>query len=1112
MSASWFARTAAVRSRTQGKLLLIVTAVAVLACSLVTTLGVLVTVTEQSAVQGALVDRTAEEIQSRLWVTRPEVPLDELGEKSRAAIVETFQGASGAAATSFVLSEQGSVVRPEERYAVSYLGELEEAAENVTLVDGEWPTAAGSNDGEIAVAVPRSALKPFHVKLGGTVEYLAEPGNTVTLRVVGVFEVDSARSDYWYPDLLKGESFDPNFPVPGSAGMIRTDAAGPLLVAPGELNAAAIPVERAVYRQVPSLQGVGVNELVPLIDRLDNASENMPTLVGALADSVTFSSGLQSVLGGVTTALSVTRSTIIVLSLLLMTVAIVALIHTSRLLNESREGERNLMRARGSSAKQLVALAAFEAGIIAIVAAIVAPLLARLIFLAVANSGAMRAGGMAVDPGFPLMALIVAPVVAFVFGFVLLLPMLKRADTFHEGEQARSRPRRASELQRSGIDIALFGIAAVAYWQLVTYKSPVADSATLSVDPVLVLGPTLIVLAGGLLGVRLVPAASRLFDRLAERSRGIVTALAAWEVGRRAERVTAAVLLLTIALAVGAFSQTFLATWKQSQIDQAAFAVGAPVRVNSETAEAAAEFARDSNLELTPVMRRDGVIAAPNTFVSSDGAPDGADATVLGLNGQARDMLTLGRVGSDGGTEIDRMLSSDPLDLGKYIELPGSVDGLTAEVQARSDRSLDQVSVLVRVVLENETGSLSNIDLGVVPIDGEPHRLRVELPEAEEKRDGLSIVGLQTLLFVDPSIDGDGNEQTPTEIGVRDIEVLERSGDEFVSSSVEVPAELDWDAIGDERIDEIGVFHSVPEGFDFGLRFTAPVAIASAPAQAMTMTWPQVASVTAVAGASLADTIDLDNNSEYSLILDGFSVRIFMRGETPFVPGGGSATSFDPLTLGEETVAAAASTMVVDQDELSRALVQEGFQGDTVDEWWADGAAQVSSPVDSPSTVSALVASDLGRSLQEHPLRAAVQGASGLVLLGAGILAAVGFAVHATGSLRSRSLEFAQLRAVGLSRRRLIGVVVVENLLLSVFGAIVGVTLGVLVGYMVSPLVGASPDGSDPVPGVDVVVPWSEIAILAVLVASVLLVVVLVAAISQRTAAPATLLRSGSDR
>ena len=1115
MSASWFVRTAAIRSRTQAKLLVIVTAVAVLACTLITTLGILVTVTERSAVRGALIDKTAEQVESRLWITRPEVPLDDVVKQTSFALNKTLTGATGAKATAFTLSELGTVVRPEPRYALSYLGELENIKDRVTLIDGDWPEPNSS--GPIEVVIPSSGLKPLHVKLGGELAFSPRDSEEVQLVIVGVFTTNERDASYWDPDVLKGESLDKLFPVPGAGGL-KTDAVGPLLVAPGAMNANEVPIERVVMRQVPDLDGIGVEQLIPLVQRLNTASEEVPTLVGAIADNVSFSTGLQTVLNAVTTSLSVTRSSVVVLGLLLLTVAIVALTHTARLLNESREGERNLMRARGSSEKHLVALSVIEAGLIAFIAAAASPFLARLIFQLVSNTEAMRAGGMAVDPGLPPVALVVAPAIALVFGIVLILPMLKRSDTFHEGEQARSRPKRASDLQRSGIDFALLGIAAVVYWQLVTYRSPVGEAASLSVDPVLVLGPTLILLAGGLLGVRLVPAASRLFELIAARSRGIVPALAAWEVGRRAQRVTAAVLLLTIALAVGAFSQTFLATWKQSQLDQAGFAVGAPLRVYADKAETASKFARDEGLRLQPVMRRPGVIAAKDSMISGAGEPQGENATVLGLTGEARDLLNRGRVGASGGKKIDKFLTGDPLDIERAIELPGVVDGFGADVRIRSDKPLETVQVMMKAIVQDESGSLSNVDLGLVPMDDKNHRLRVELPKATEARVGVSLVGIQAFLFDDSPAGSVEAVESGLQIMVRDIHTLTRDGKKFEATEATVPEELEWFATGDTpEVRLAGMYQIDVDGYDLAMYTTSPLFLRGNPSTVTLMNWEPVLSATAVVGGTLGEAINADEISDFTLVLDGYTVPIFLRGETAFIPGGGSSTSFDALTLGEAAIASTSATIVVDQNELMRLLMQIGFQGELVDEWWADADAPVATTdgplgTDGKPLVRTLHGSQLGVELQEHPLRAAVQGASILVLLGAGILAAVGFAVHATGSLRSRSLEFAQLRAVGLSRLRLIGVVAVENALLSLFGTLVGVALGVLIGYMVSPLVGASADGSDPVPPVDVFVPWAEIGVLALAVASVLVIVVFIAAASQRTAAPATLLRSGSDR
>ncbi|RIJ45397.1 hypothetical protein DZF99_17460, partial [Clavibacter phaseoli] len=88
-----------------------------------------------------------------------------------------------------------------------------------------------------------------------------------------------------------------------------------------------------------------------------------------------------------------------------------------------------------------------------------------------------------------------------------------------------------------------------------------------------------VLVAVAALAVRLVPLVARGLGALAARSRGSVLPLAAWELARRGRRTTAAVLLLSLALAVCTFGVTFLHTWQISQDDQAAVAVGPAARV-----------------------------------------------------------------------------------------------------------------------------------------------------------------------------------------------------------------------------------------------------------------------------------------------------------------------------------------------------------------------------------------------------------------------------------------------------------------------------------------------------------------------------------------------------
>src|SRR5690606_33626532 len=98
----------------------------------------------------------------------------------------------------------------------------------------------------------------------------------------------------------------------------------------------------------------------------------------------------------------------------------------------------------------------------------------------------------------------------------------------------------------------------------------VDTGGALSIVPILAVGPALVLLASALLCVRLIPLAARVIEGIGSRSSRTIVPLASWELGRRSNRAVAAVLLLSLAIGVGSFGLTFLATWQQSQLEQAA--------------------------------------------------------------------------------------------------------------------------------------------------------------------------------------------------------------------------------------------------------------------------------------------------------------------------------------------------------------------------------------------------------------------------------------------------------------------------------------------------------------------------------------------------------------
>ena len=78
--------------------------------------------------------------------------------------------------------------------------------------------------------------------------------------------------------------------------------------------------------------------------------------------------------------------------------------------------------------------------------------------------------------------------------------------------------------------------------------------------------------------------------------------------------------------------------------------------------------------------------------------------------------------------------------------------------------------------------------------------------------------------------------------------------------------------------------------------------------------------------------------------------------------------------------------------------------------------------------------------------------------------AAVGFTVNLVIGSRERISEFVVLRAIGLSRRQIMGVLLIEQTFLVGLGLVIGLVIGVGVSALVVPLVVISPTAEATIP------------------------------------------------
>jgi hypothetical protein len=446
------------------------------------------------------------------------------------------------------------VLRGETRTLLAF---VEGALEASHVVTGRRPVGPGE------VAVTSAGAAAGGIAVGA--ELRLEPvgtGTTVVVRVVGELEPADPEAPVWWRDELL---------VEGERG-VDFLTVGPLLMTQNAFLATATDF-RAAWRAVPDAAALPIDDVGAVRERLAGLEERLNE-TAARARSFTVVSGLGAILADVERSLVVARSGVLVPFLQLALLAGYGLLFSASLLAGRREGERELLLARGADRGALAVVGALEVLAVCLPAALAAPWLAAASLAALDAAGPLASADLELEPAVGVVAVVLA------FATVAACAAVFALATFRHRPAARAACG-GGRLQRAGLDLAVLAAALVVLWQVRRYGSPVLTAAggELRVDPILVAAPVLGLLAGAVLASRVLPAAGGLAQRAAGRSRGPVFAIASARLARAAREYARPTLLLILALAIGTFAASYAATWTDVQAGRAALQAGADVSV-----------------------------------------------------------------------------------------------------------------------------------------------------------------------------------------------------------------------------------------------------------------------------------------------------------------------------------------------------------------------------------------------------------------------------------------------------------------------------------------------------------------------------------------------------
>jgi ABC-type antimicrobial peptide transport system permease subunit len=967
---------------------------------------------------------------------------------------------------------------------------LEGISAQATLTAGKWPGPPRHGE-PVPVAMPAAVASALHLALGSVLTGTVQGGGPKTaLEVTGLYQATDPASPYWALDILptsgmRVQSGNSAF-AGGVSGSFSYDIYGPAVVNPAALNG-ALAAGQASWMVLPQASGMARLNIGALAA---NTSALVSQLTQFPPEGLQVRSGLPQLLDGVASTIVLTRSLFTIAALELLLVAGAGLVLAARLLASLREEESALLRARGAIRSQVVRPVLAEAVVLGVAAGLAGLLAGTRLTGVLAGLGNVRLAGY---PGIGALAWLSFLAVVVLCAAVMVWPAL-RALTPDAARRRRGRQARLAGIAWAGGDLAVVALAAVAVWELHGY-SAVAHPATgsLGIDPVVAVAPALALAGVALIPLRGLPLLARLADKATDYERRLAAAMVSWQIARRPIRQAGPVLLVVVATATTTLAVSAYASWHQSAADQATFAVGSDVRVDSPGPLPMGAAGA--------ITRAPGVTASTPASLASIG--NGAQLIALDANTAGKTILLRPDLSPLPFSALWQRILPQP----SGLALPGEPERLEvlAALGAGPHTSVTQIrralgSALVTASIQDATGATYQIpvDGGSLPFDGRPHplvftlsgqasyplrflglTLTYSLPPYDPANPTSAPNGSLTLGSLAVAATASGPFGQPFAHGAT-LAAWQDSGfsaavpagptnafGELPPSDGTAPAVLSWQGVagGARQL----TFYA---GHEPSLQVMEQLLMApgEVPGQvAITAQTPaQSLVVPAIATSGYLSANKLGIGSTTSVTLNGSPVTVDIVA---------SVARF-PTVFGQN------QALIVDLADVNDVLTADHTMPLPVTQWWlstTDGqvprlpAALGLSVTDRASQQAAL----LGNELLTAPRQAMVAIGVAAVLLGV-----LGFSVSVAASVRSRRTQSAVFAALGVGKNAQAAQLCLEQCALSVPAAVAGLLAGIGLAQLIVPAITLTTDATAPVPSALVTVPLGAAVALALVTAA----------------------------
>lgn len=955
--------------------------------------------------------------------------------------------------------------RPRSHYQfVSDMGD------HVETVAGAPFGAQPSDPRVIEAWIARSTAERFGVEVGDMFDqypFWRNDDSFVTMRVVGIVEPTDPESTFWRG---RRDWFDedttrwPTYAFLVSETDFVEEVAGLVPDIDGSFETYGI-IDRGEINSANAAQVRG-------------AADTVETIAREQFERTTVQSTLSEVIAEFSQSSFFTRVPLFALMIQVIGIVLYYLIMVATMVVERQSGEIALLRGRGATSRQILALFGLEAALLCLALGALGPLVAAGSISALGLTPPFQdlSGNSPLDVRLTWGAWLMGWAGALVAFAAMLVPA-HRATRLSIVEHQRSvaRPPKQPLFLRYYLDLVLIAVGALAFYQLRRQDSLVSERlfGGLSADPLLLISPTLFMLMVALAFLRLFPVALRLASWATRALPGPTLALGLWRMTRAPLHYSRLILLLLLATAVGMFAASFRATLDRSYDDRAAFEAGAPGRVadirspENQTNDAMAATVRDA----TGSTDASAATRFPGQFVV--GPFRNQPLSVLGVVPGEIEALAAWR-GDFSGSTMEELLQplGEPVELVRGPVVPAGTYALGAWVEGEIPRN--QARLMVRLV--DAEGRHTDHELADFGVTDEAGR-HLYVGDATGARGPGPSFGpsfgqrpppppdrwVETIFL--RALVQDGNVRARATAVLDDLTAFE-----------EFPRELEAARSGATVVDD---FESL-EGWEWLSGATAappegslsPAQVLGVEGNALRINYVRGPGLGVIGARVKAEYPPLNVVADHRLLDDneldlGDQITISINSQYVQATIVGSFDLFPTYYPSEND-----HLLVADLRSLQVLANRVPFFGRDLlaNEVWLGGAT---SPIPSPEQlreagVSATATFDrdsLRAAAASNPLVAAswegILFLSFAAVLG---LTGLGFAVHARVSATSRGLEFAVLRSMGYSTRQVFSLVGFEQLFVVLLGVAAGTLLGFPLGRLMIGYLSRTETGAEPVP------------------------------------------------